>query len=145
MPSSVCKLHLSHIRRAVVYPPRRRISAAPSYIRRASFAPCLQIDHDTTNPARVWIAAEARPACGQIVRRGRRAGWNPHIFYFWPFFQRLRKSAMNTRAVTQENELARAREIFAPRFPKNFPKNFRVSFSRFVFAFRFFSESEFTL
>ena len=103
-----------------------RISAAPSYIRRASFAPCLQIDHDTTNPARVWIAAE--------VRRGRRAGWNPHIFYFWPFFQRLRKSAMNTRAVTQENACARAREIFAPRFPKNFPKNFRVSFSRFVFS-----------
>ena len=44
---------------------------------------------------------------------------------------------MNTRAVTQENACARAREIFAPRFPKNFPKNFRVSFSRFVFAFRF--------
>ena len=43
MPSSVCKLHLSHIRRAVVYPP-------------CEFRPaCGQ------------IAAEARPACGQIA------------------------------------------------------------------------------
>ena len=178
MPSSVCKLHLSHIRRAVVYPPRRRISAVRVSRRAYRSTTTLQIRRESGSPprsappaarspprsafcSRLFVRIFSRPFAVvrrlfcflfdrsnlffRIVRRGRRAGWNPHIFYFWPFFQRLRKSAMNTRAVTQENACARAREIFAPRFPKNFPKNFRVSFSRFVFAVRFFSESEFTL
>ena len=121
MPSSVCKLHLSHIRRAVVYPPyefRAVLTDRPRHYKSGA-----SLDRRRGPP-------RLRPD----RRRGRRAGWNPHIFYFWPFFQRLRKSAMNTRAVIQENACARAREIFAPRFPKNFPKNFRVSFSRFVFS-----------
>ena len=141
MPSSVCKLHLSHIRPACgqiaaevrpAWSVFAQSRADPRFVRVCSFV---------FFPVRSQLFAGCSVFCSvgrtcffRIVRRGRRAGWNPHIFYFWPFFQRLRKSAMNTRAVTQENACARAREIFAPRFPKNFPKNFRVSFSRFVFS-----------
>ena len=161
MPSSVCKLHLSHIRRAVAYPPcefravltdRPRHYKSGASLDRRRGPPRLRPDRRRGPrfvrvcsfvffPVRSQLFAGCSVFCSvgrtcffRIVRRGRRAGWNPHIFYFWPFFQRLRKSAMNTRAVTQENACARAREIFAPRFPKNFPKNFRVSFSRFVFS-----------
>ena len=183
MPSSVCKLHLSHIRRAVVYPPcefravltdRPRHYKSGASLDRRRGPPRLRPDRRRGPPrllsvcfrpiprrsafcSRLFVRIFFRPLA--VVRRLFCFLFDRSNLFFSDrpprpssrlestyFFKLAVFSA--TSEIRYEHPRGHPRKCVRPR-PRNFraafPEKFPKKFSRFVFAFRFFSESEFTL
>ena len=164
MPSSVCKLHLSHIRRAVVYPPcefRAVLTDRPRHYKsgasldrrrgppRLLFVCFRPIPRRSAFCSRLFVRIFPRPFA--VVRRlfCFLFGWSNLFFSDRPprpssrlesaYFLFLAVFSA-TSEIRYEHPRGHPRKCVRPR-PRNFraafPEKFPKKFSRFVFAFRF--------
>ena len=131
MPSSVCKLHLSHIRRAVVYPPREFRAVLTDRPRHYKSGASLDRPPRSAPPAARSPPRSAPPAARSQPRPSSRL--ESAYFLIWAVFSA-------TSEIRYEHPRGHPRKCVRPR-PRNFraafPEKFPKKFSRFVFAFRF--------